>query len=70
MVGPDGNLTVVEYSGGRITRLTLDGTLLGRYGKPGSGDGEFATPWGMTVDGKGRVWVADTGNRRLVELTP
>jgi iron(III) transport system ATP-binding protein len=70
VVGPDGNLTVVEYSGGRITRLTLDGTLLGRYGKPGSGDGQFSTPWGMTVDGKGRVWVADTGNRRLVELTP
>ncbi len=70
VVGADGALTVVEYSGGCITRLSPTGALLGRYGRPGSGDAQFATPWGMAIDGQGRVWVADTGNRRLVELTP
>jgi len=67
---PDGTLTTVEYSGNRITRLAADGRLLGRYGRAGAGAGQFSTPWGMTVDGHGRVWVADTGNRRLVELIP
>ena len=66
----DGSITAVEYSGNRITRLDGAGAIIGRYGRAGAGEGQFSTPWGMTVDGHGRVWVADTGNRRLVELHP
>ncbi len=69
-LAPDGTITAVEYSGNRITRLDAGGAIIGRYGRAGAGAGQFATPWGMTVDGRGRVWVADTGNRRLVELIP
>ncbi|MBN1136186.1 MAG: NHL repeat-containing protein, partial [Anaerolineae bacterium] len=29
------------------------------------GDGEFKEPWGITVDGDGRVYVADTWNHRI-----
>jgi streptogramin lyase len=61
-------LFVVEYAAGRVTKFDLRGKLLGRYGSPGSGDGQFTTPWGMTVDTQGRVFVADTGNRRVVKL--
>ena len=65
---PHGALVVIEYGGGRVTRLGLDGHLLGRYGTTGSALGQFATPWGLAVTHDGRVIVADTGNRRLVEL--
>jgi hypothetical protein len=59
---------VIEYGASRITRVGLDGRLLGRYGRAGSAAGEFATPWGIAVDSLGRIRVADTGNRRLVAL--
>lgn len=66
---PDGSLFVAEYGAGRVTRVDTTGHLLGRYGKTGSGSGRFVTPWGIAVDSHTRVRVADTGNRRMVELT-
>ncbi len=30
-----------------------------------AGDGQFKTPWGIAVDGQGRVYVADTWNHRI-----
>lgn len=64
----DGDLYIIEYGAGRITEVGLDGGLLGRYGKPGSGEGEFRTPWGIAIDSKGRLLVADTGNRRIAVI--
>lgn len=69
-LGPDGRLYAVEYGAGRVTALTIDGEVVGRYGRAGHGKGEFATPWGLAVDRAGRIWVADTGNRRIAELIP
>ena len=66
----DATFYVVEYGAGRVTRLSLDGKVLGRFGSPGSDKGKFATPWGLAVDSRMRVLVADTGNRRIVELAP
>jgi ABC-type multidrug transport system ATPase subunit/DNA-binding beta-propeller fold protein YncE len=66
---PDGTLFVVEYGGGRVTQVSRRGELLGRFGRAGRGTGEFFTPWGLTVDRRGHVFVADTGNHRIVELT-
>jgi DNA-binding beta-propeller fold protein YncE len=65
---PQGALLVVEYGAGRITRLAADGRLLGRTGSTGTALGQFVTPWGLAVTAAGHVVVADTGNRRLVEL--
>jgi DNA-binding beta-propeller fold protein YncE len=62
--GPKGDFYVVEYSGGRVTRLDGRGRVVGRYGTTGQSDGQFLTP----VDSQGRVFVADTGNRRIVKL--
>ncbi len=67
-LAPDGNLYVIEYGAGRLSRISLDGKLLGQYGHTGRGDGEFATPWGLVVDSRMRVLVADTMNRRIVAL--
>jgi iron(III) transport system ATP-binding protein len=68
-LGPQNDLFVIEYSTARVSRFDLKSErLLGRFGSPGRGEGQFATPWGLDVDSKGTVLVADTDNRRIVEL--
>lgn len=67
-VGPEGDFYIVEYGAGRVTRMSPEGKLVGRYGRPGQGEGEFSTPWGLSVDEAGKIYVTDTGNRRMVEL--
>lgn len=67
-ISPAQELFVVEYGAGRVSKFDLQGRLLGRYGTIGPGEGQFTTPWGLTVDSQARVFVADTGNRRIVEL--
>ncbi len=67
-LGPQSDLYVVEYGAGRVTRLDLAGKLLGQSGSDGGSVGRFKTPWGLTVDARGVVYVADTGNRRIVQL--
>jgi hypothetical protein len=44
-----------------------DGTWEGRVGDAA---GEFNAPSGLAVDGKGRIFVADTGNNRVQVFTP
>ncbi|MFO0428416.1 MAG: hypothetical protein ACK526_17745 [Planctomyces sp.] len=66
----DGTLFVIENKASRLTVLNQDGTILGRYGGPARGLNGFLNPWALTVLTDGRILVADTGNHRLVELTP
>ena len=63
-----GAFYAIEWGAGRVTKLDLEGRLLGRFGKPGSGTRDLRTPWGISWH-DGRVLVADTGNRRILELT-
>ncbi|HEY3967200.1 MAG TPA: NHL repeat-containing protein, partial [Planctomycetaceae bacterium] len=63
-----GELFVAEYGAGRVSKFDLSGRLLGRHGTTGSDAGQFFTPWGIAHDGKSRVYVADTGNRRVVAI--
>ena len=67
-LAPDGNFYVIEYGGGRLLRISREGKLLAQYGRTGGGEGEFATPWGLVADSRGRIFVADTKNRRIVAL--
>ena len=62
------NLIVVEYGAGRVLSCSREGNLIGVYGRQGAGVGQFHTPWGVTVDSRGHLRVADTGNRRLVAM--
>jgi sugar lactone lactonase YvrE len=69
-VDQHGNLFVVEYGAGRVSKFSRTGRLLGRYGHSGPGQtvAQFSTPWGLAFDRRGRLYVCDTGNRRIVEL--
>lgn len=69
-VSKDNLLYVIENKSARLTVMRLDGTIVGRYGQPGRGMNQFYQPWDVVVLSDGRILVADTGNHRLVELTP
>jgi streptogramin lyase len=79
-IGPDGNLYVTDLSQ-RVTVISPAGKVLRRWGKPGSGPGEFkfiseASTDPTDIHGKiavgpdGTVIVADSGNARVQEFTP
>jgi len=40
-----------------------------KWGSPGSGDSQFDAPRGVTVDGSGYVYVADSNNSRIQKFT-
>ena len=67
-LAPDGAFYVIEYGAGRLSKISPSGTMQARYGTTGTGEGNFATPWGLCVDSRMRVYVADTKNRRIVAL--
>ena len=51
-----------------MQELSPSGTYLKKFGSSGTGSGQMKGPYGMAVDAKGDVWVADTGNDRVDEF--
>jgi hypothetical protein len=64
-VDPDGHLYVSDARFDAIQVFNEDGQLLFIIGGRGFGPGEFWSPGGLAMDGRGRMAVADTGNRRI-----
>ena len=70
-IAPDGSLYVVNGGAGEILVLDTDGSVMRRFGEPGSGDGQLdfvrdksdrAAPiGGVTVATDGSIYVADAG---------
>jgi DNA-binding beta-propeller fold protein YncE len=72
-VGPDGSVYVADTWNHRVQKFAEDGEPLmtwGQYGQPlpelPESKGYFWGPRGIAVDSNGRVFVADTGNKRIV----
>ena len=71
--------TVYDPTSGNAieTRMPGDGgkdgwappTYAGFMGSAGTGNGQLKSPWNVTVDSTGHVWVADTSNNRVEEFT-
>ena len=57
---------VAEYGNHCISVFTIDGAFIQHIGHRGSGEGEFNTPLGITVDTLGNLYVGDHGNNRVV----
>jgi tripartite motif-containing protein 71 len=74
--GTDQESFVADAGHNRILVYGPEGTLRGRWGAgggsgaAGTGQGEFDHPQGVAVDAAGDVYVADTGNDRVVKLDP
>jgi len=55
--GMDTNMRIVKYS--------KDGTFIKEWGKKGTAPGELDGAHGLAFDSRGRLFVADRGNRRI-----
>jgi sugar lactone lactonase YvrE len=71
IVGNNGDIFVadghelVETEHPRIMKFTKEGQFIKQWGKKGTGPGEFSVPHAMAIDSRGRLLVADRGNRRI-----
>ena len=50
---------------GRVSKLSLDGKLLGSFGSNGAGPGQFDQAHMMAVDADGSIYVGETKNSRV-----
>ncbi len=72
-IGPAGKIYVVNADYSLVTVLNPDGsfyTEFGLQGDPASGSEDLAFPQGIAVTSNGTVYVADSGNGRVVEYSP
>jgi DNA-binding beta-propeller fold protein YncE/4-amino-4-deoxy-L-arabinose transferase-like glycosyltransferase len=60
-----GIVYLTDPEGGRLLAYSPSGALLGAWGSPGAGEGQFTKPTGLALDSRGRLFVADAGNHRL-----
>ncbi len=67
-VGPMNEVLVVDRW--RLQKFSPEGEPLGSWGKSGSGDGEIKVPMGVCTDSFNCVYIADTGNNRILKFDP
>jgi sugar lactone lactonase YvrE len=61
----DGSFVVADAFNNSIKKFDAGGNSLWNATRPGSGLGQFRSPFGVAVGPDGRVYVADTGNDRV-----
>jgi streptogramin lyase len=73
LTAPNGDIYVVEghssnaaTATARLYKFDKTGKLITVIGKFGKGDGEYDQPHALAMDSKGRLFVADRGNNRLL----
>lgn len=77
-VDSSGNVYVADFNNNIIRKITSGGvvtTLAGSAGVTGYADGtgpaaSFNQPWGVAVDSSGNVYVTDSGNQLIREISP
>ncbi len=68
-LSPHGQFFFVEYGACRVSVANPHGKLVAQFGHEGRGHHELWTPWALAVSEDNRLFIADTGNRRIVQLT-
>ena len=69
-VDGSGNIYVADATSNQIKKFDSNGAPLLQWGTFGSGDGQFNSPQGITVDASsGEVYVSDTYNNRIQKFS-
>jgi DNA-binding beta-propeller fold protein YncE len=64
-----GDIYAVDALSNEVTEFSLSGAVLARWDGTDTGRGRFRQPQSIAIDDRGAVYVADTGNDRVVKLT-
>lgn len=67
-VDDQGNVYVSDPEGYRALKFSPEGQPLLAWGDFGTGSAQFGLPVGLAVAPDGSVWVADTGNSRVMQF--
>lgn len=74
LVAPDGNIFVAEghssaaTANARILKFSGDGRFLKAFGTKGTGNGGMDQPHALAMDSRGRLFVGDRSNNRILIL--
>lgn len=62
-----GNVFVGDQNNERFQEFNETGGYVAQFGTSGTGAGQFSFGWpmGIAADGKGTLWISDTGNNRV-----
>ncbi len=65
-ITPDGDIFVADgYGNARVVHFDKNGNFVKSWGKLGTEPGEFSLPHAITLDSRGRLYVADRNNVRI-----
>lgn len=62
-------VVVIDLHGGRTMRFDREGELRWSWGRKGRGPNELAHPRDVKLDARGRTWILDVENGRIVVLS-
>jgi DNA-binding beta-propeller fold protein YncE len=68
IVAPSGEIFVSQGHGqgqSEVLKFSKDGAFVKRWGKTGTGPGDFDQPHALAFDSRGRLFVADRNNNRI-----
>ncbi len=66
---PDNNQANIAAVTGEIYKMELDGTVVGKFGVPGKGEGEFTTVHAIDCRNENELFVAEITGWRVQKLT-
>ena len=65
-----GRIYITDPEGYRVLVFNPDGSYLARFGTFGSGISNFGLPNGIAIDDQDFVYIADSGNNRIMKFAP
>jgi DNA-binding beta-propeller fold protein YncE len=63
-----GRMLIADGRAAAVNVLDEEGKKVGRWGEKGAGPAQFAAPHWVCADSRGAVYVADTGNKRVLKF--